>query len=65
MSDGKAVYAAVALFSFVFAIVFAFIDGMLLWSILFFVLAMMLVLVRIIWNNVVWAEKAIRRWGED
>ena len=65
MSDGKAIYAAVALFSFVFGIFFAFIDGMLLWSILFFVLAMMLVLTRIIWNNAVWVEKVTRKWGED
>ena len=65
MGDGKAVYAAVALFSFVFGIFFAFIDGMLLWSIAFFALSIMLVLVRIIWNNAVWAENVTRKWGEE
>ena len=65
MSNGKAVYSLVGLFSFILGMVFFFIDGMLLWSIGFFVLSIMLVLTRIIWNNAVWAEKVTRKWGED
>jgi len=63
--DSKALYATVGLFSFFLGIILFFIDGMLLWSIGFFVLAIMLVLTRIIWNNAVWAENVTRRWGED
>ncbi len=65
MSNAKSTYALIALLSFVFGIIFFFVDGMLLWSILFFVLAIMLVLTKIIWNNAVWAENVTRKWGED
>jgi len=65
MSNAQTIYSLVGLFSTIFGIIFIFIDGMLLWSIGFFVLAIMLVLTRIIWNNAVWAEKVTRKWGED
>ena len=65
MSNFQAAYALVALLSFVFGIVFFFIDGMLLYSTVFFVLVMMLVLTRIIWNNAVWADNVLRKLGED
>ena len=65
MSNFQAAYGFVGIISFVLGVVFFWIDGMLLWSILFIVLAMMLVLIRIIWNNAVWAEKVTRKWGED
>jgi len=65
MSNAESFYAFVALFSFVFGIIFFFIDGMLLWSIVFIILTIMLVLTRIIWNNAVWAENVTRKWGED
>lgn len=65
MSNFQAAYALVALLSFVFGIVFFFIDGMLLYSIGFFVLVMMLVLTRIIWNNAVWFDNVVRKLGED
>ena len=65
MSAFQATYTIVAFISFVLGIVFAFIDGMLIWSVLFFALAMMLILIKIIWNNAVWAEKVTRKWGED
>jgi len=65
MSVFQATYALVAFISFILGIVFAVIDGMLIWAILFFALALMLVLTRIIWNNAVWAEKVTRKWGED
>jgi len=65
VSNFQAAYALATLISFVLGISFSFIDGMLLWSILFIVLAVMLVLIRIIWNNAVWAENVTRKWGED
>ncbi|MCH7559757.1 MAG: hypothetical protein IIC67_00050 [Thaumarchaeota archaeon] len=65
MSAFQAGYAFVALISFVLAIAFFFIDGMLLWSIGFIVLVMMLVLIRIIWNNAVWLENVTRKLGDD
>ena len=65
MSNFQAAYALVALLSFVFGIVFFFIDGMLLYSIGFFVLVMMLVLTRIIWNNAVWFDNVVRKLGEN
>ena len=65
MSNFQATYAFVGMISFVLGIVFFWIDGMLLWSILFFVLAIMLVLIRIIWNNAVWLENVTRKLGDD
>ena len=64
MSNFQAAYAFVEMISFVLGIAFFFIDGMLLWSIGFFVLAIMLVLCRIIWNNAVWAENVTRKLGD-
>lgn len=65
MSNFQAAYALVALLSFVFGVAFFFIDGMLLYSIGFFVLVMMLVLTRIIWNNAVWFDNVVRKLGEN
>ena len=65
MSNVESIYAFIGICSFFLGIIFFFIDGMLLWSIGFFVLTIMLVLTRIIWNNAVWAEKVTRKWGED
>jgi len=65
MTNFQAAYGFVGIFSFVLGIVFFWIDGMLLWSIGFFVLAIMLVLTRIIWNNAVWAENVTRKLGDD
>jgi len=53
MSNFQAAYGFVGIISFVLGIIFFLIDGMLLWSILFIVLAIMLVLFRMIWNNAV------------
>ena len=65
MSTFQAGYAFAALISFVLAIVFFWIDGMLLWSILFIVLAIMLVLIRMIWNLAGWADNVTRKLGDD
>jgi len=65
MTDFQAAYGFVGIISFVLGIVFFFIDGMLLWSILFIVVVMMLVLSKIIWNNSVWADNVVRKLGDD
>ena len=65
MSNFQAVYALVTIFSSVLGIIFIIIDGMLLWAIGFFVLAIMLVLFKIIWNNAVWLENVTRKLGDD
>ena len=65
MSNFQAVYGFVGIISFVLGIVFFFIDGMLLWSILFIVVVMMLVLSKIIWNNSVWVDNVVRKLGDD
>jgi len=65
MSVFQAAYALVTIFSSVLGIIFTIIDGMLLWAIGFFVLAIVLVLIRIIWNNAVWLENITRKLGED
>ena len=65
MINFQAVYGFVGIISFVLGIVFFFIDGMLLWSILFIVVVMMLVLSKIIWNNSVWVDNVVRKLGDD
>jgi len=65
MSAFQAVYALVALFSFVLGIGFAFIDGMLLWAILFFALGILIVLMKIIWNIAGFADNVVRKLGNN
>ena len=65
MSNFQAAYGFVGIISFALGVVFFWIDGMLLWSILFIVLAIMLVMVKIIWNNAVWADNVTRKLGDD
>jgi len=65
MSTFQAGYTLLSLFSTVLGIIFVFIDGMLLWSILFFVLAIMLVLTKIIWNVAGWAENITQKLGDE
>ena len=64
MSNFQAAYALVSIFSSVLGIIFIIIDGMLLWAIGFFILAIMLVLFRMIWNNAVWLENVTRKLGD-
>jgi hypothetical protein len=65
MSNFHAAYGFVGIISFALGVVFFWIDGMLLWSILFIVLAVMLVMVKIIWNNAIWLDNATRELGDD
>jgi len=48
--------------SFALGIVFSFFDGMLLWSIGFFVLGIMLVLFSMIWCISGWADKQTKKY---
>jgi len=65
MSNIQATYAFVILISFLLAIVFFFIDGALLWSIGFFSLVVILVLLKIIWGISRWADNVARKLGDD
>ena len=65
MSNFQAAYALVGIFSSFLGIIFIIIDGMLLWAIGFFSLTIILVLIRIIWNNAVWADNILRKLGDD
>ena len=65
MSNFQVGYALVTIFSSILGIIFTIIDGMLLWAIGFFVLAIMLVLIRIIWNNSVWVDNIVRKLGDN
>ena len=65
MGNAQAAYAFIGFVSFLLSVVFFFIDGMLLWSIGFFVLAIMLVLVKVTWDIGGWAENVTRKMGED
>lgn len=65
MSVFQTCYALVTIFSSVLGIIFTIIDGMLLWAIGFFVLAIMLVLFKIIWNVAGWTENVTRKLGDE
>ena len=65
MSAFQAGYAFVTLLSLVLGIVFSLIDGMLLWAIAFFVLFLLLAILKITWGIAGWAEKVTRKLGED
>jgi len=65
MSNFQSGYALVGIFSSFLGIIFIIIDGMLLWAIGFFSLTIILVLIRIIWNNAVWADNILRKLGDD
>ena len=62
MSTFQAVYASVTLISLVSGVASFLVDGMLLWSIGFFVLGIMLVLFRMIWEISGWADKQTKRY---
>ena len=63
MGNFQAGYALFGLFSFVLGIIFFFIDGMFLWSIGFFVIAILLVLMKVMWGIAGWADNVTRNLG--
>jgi hypothetical protein len=65
MSAGNGVYSLVAFFVIFFGVILFFIDGMLLWSIGFFSLGMILIILKAMWGIAGWADNAVRRMGDD
>ena len=64
MSSFQASYSPIALILFVSGILF-FIDGMLLWSIVFFSLALVIVLIKIMWDIARVSENIVRKFIGD
>ena len=65
MSNFQTAFVFVALLSFVLGIILFFIDGMLLYSIGFFVLFLLLAMLKTTWGIAGWAERISRKIGED
>jgi len=65
LGNSKAILATVAMFGNFLGLVFLFIDGMLLWSIAFFVLGIGLIILMIMWDIAGWADNVTRKMGED
>jgi len=65
MSSFQAGYAFVALISLILGVILIFFDGMLLYSIGFFVLFLILALIKVTWDISGWAERVTRKMGED
>jgi len=58
-------YALAAFFSNFLGVVFLFIDGMILWSIAFFTIGIILILLKIMWGISGWADNVTRKLGND
>ena len=65
MGTSQGVYALVSFFGIILGTIFLFIDGMLLWSIGFFSLTVILVLLKIMWGIAGWADNVTRKLGDD
>ena len=65
MSSLQAAYAFSGILFFLLGTIFFFIDEMLLWSVGFFVMAILLVLIKVMWNIAGWAENVTRKLGDD
>ena len=65
MGSSQGIYALVTFLGIFLGIVFFFIDGMLLWSIGFFSLGVILVLLKIMWGISGWADDVTRKLGDN
>ena len=65
MGSSQGVYGFVTFLGIFLGIVFFFIDGMLLWSILFFSIGIILIILKVMWGISGWAENVTRKLGED
>ena len=65
MSSFQAAYSFVAIFSLILSIIFFFIDGFLLIAIGFFLLFLILGLMKVMWGISVWVDNTTRRIGGD
>jgi hypothetical protein len=65
MGTSSASYGLVAFFGIFLGIILFFVDGMLLWSIAFFSLGLILILLKLMWGFAGWADNVTRKLGED
>jgi len=64
MGTSQGVYAIATFFGIFLGIIFFFIDGMLLWSIGFFSLGLVLILLKIMWDISGWADNVVRKFDD-
>ena len=64
MENSQAYIVIVAIFGNFLGLVFLFIDGMLSWSIAFFVFGIFLIILTIMLKNAGWADSVVRKFGE-
>ena len=65
MGTSQGVCALVSFFGIILGIIFFFIDGMLFWSIAFFSLGLILILLKAMWGISGWADNVTRKLGDD
>ncbi len=65
MSTFQTFFAFIAIISMILGVVFIFVDGMLLHSIVFFVIGMMIILTKVMWEISGLADNVTRRIGGD
>ena len=65
MSIFQTFFAFIATISMILGVVFIFVDGMLLHSIAFFVIGMMIILTKVMWEISGLADNVTRRIGGD
>ena len=65
MGTSQGVYALVTFLGIFLGIILFFIDGMLLWAIGFFSLALILVLLKVMRGIAGWADNVTRKLGDD
>ncbi len=65
MSIFQTFFALIAIISMILGVVFIFVDGMLLHSIAFFVIGMMIILTKVMWEISGLADNVTRRIGGD
>jgi len=64
MGTSQGVYAFVTFIGISLGIVFFFIDGMLLWAITFFIVGLILIIIKIMWGFAGWADNVTRKMGD-
>jgi len=65
MGTSQGVYTLVSFFGIILGIIFFFIDGMLFWSIAFFTLGLVLIILKAMWGFAGWADNVTRKLGDD
>lgn len=65
MSNFQTFFAFTSTLSMILGVVLIFVDGMLIYSIAFFVVGMTIILTKMMWGVAVWADNTTRRMSED